>query len=354
MVDGKIEDVGVPMPTGEGRFGHAVGRFPDALWWVRSQNEEAAPPYDNGAPAVELVRWDQKRKDWTRVRGQLPLKKPGNVSQGLLLGMVGPERLLVVEHFLEDADSFTTRLHVASYGTGKPAFLPAMTDANGRAVLENPTDMATFDNGDVLILGSKEEEQHAAIWAGSSKPELYKIGDGSCFPHGLTTLSRSEMVVVGVIHGQPPKPCAFRFDGRQWSAEALPPRNGEALSYAKEPSGEEWLVLREQNRVRDSVWTRNAGRSWQEVFVPLPEGDVISNCGGSVWPRGKVWVSEQGGVWVTINLCDRCHWVSIVLLQSRPASSACRFDRKARHCQVFDPNAALPLRSCDPKDWRVP
>jgi len=100
------------------------------------------------------------------------------------------------------------------------------------------------------------------------------------------------------------------------------------------------------------VWTRNAGHSWQEVFVPLPEGDANANPGGNVYPLGKVWVSEQGGVWVTISLRDRCGWVSIVLLQSRPASSACRFDRKARHCQAFDPNAALPLRRCDPKNWR--
>jgi hypothetical protein len=171
------------------------------------------------------------------------------------------------------------------------------------------------------MVGTRGEEKpltHVVTWASrSAPPHVQALGDGECRVEDLFSASPEDAVVVGA-HGA--TACALRYDGSSWSPLDLPAGYGAALSYARGPSREEWLVLRRRNGTLTAgslaLWSRQVGASWQEARFAKP-----APVARGLTPRrtdARLYLVGDGTPWLHVTY-DYCGARVLALLTERPA-----------------------------------
>lgn len=345
----RFVDSGTTMPF------DAAGHFPDAVWSFG---------YEDKLPYKTLQHWNATAKAWRTLPG-LAVHAPGFAGEELIARAWWPGRVLVVEQAPDEkkieAGSDQERVWIQSYGTGSSHPLPSLKVRNGGSVMNAITSVAGFVTGEVVAVGSKGPDSHtaSAVWRpNATKPEIYPVGDGKCeASRHLAAFAPSDIVMVGGRDFE--HPCAFHFDGHGWSSYVLPTWGTEAVDYAREPGGTEWVVMvaHEWDTAKPappllSVWRRAPGAEWSRVGLPLPLADLGVDLPGHDLPRGRVWAVADGDVWVSVTFADRCGQRAFALLRTKPGPHACRMRLgQANLCPPMGAQEPVDTRACTPAHY---
>lgn len=281
FVAGERRETGVRVPE-DG----VVGAWPDNLWTVVRTEQGGA-----------ISRWDPTRGAWAPVGEPLLDTPEDSHLRKIALHSWAERSVLVLDQGPLETDSsgaITSRLSLHVRATGRAPPAPSLRLPNGKAALALVTHSVAFASGEVVLLGwlDASAQTYVAQWSTDSPTAtVHALDDGRCVPRQLVGISPSDLVVVG-------DGCALRFDGTNWRRLVLPPGAGEALSYARGPDNEEWVVMHHPEARPPpplTLWSRRERGAWRRVEVPeasgLPDDPTPAERAGVVFVQdGAVWL----------------------------------------------------------------
>jgi hypothetical protein len=206
--------------------------------------------------------------------------------------------------------------------------------------------VAVFASGDLVMVGWKNLATHVAHWPpGQAWPSVTRLGDGRCAGRKLVGSSARDLVVAGrlSVTGTDPAPCAYRLMRGTWSPVALPAWGTDAISYARQADGTEWVSLRRETargsrQWEATLWTRLPRQAWRELALPAP-GPVERG-----WPgrlvAAEIWAEAESDLWILADYADACGTREHVLYHNSPARRVCKVLGASDRC--LDPEDYQP------------
>lgn len=322
---------GTFVPVGMGDAFALSGRWPEDVWAFSTPECQANGAVDApGCPSgVDVVLWKKDR--WIKqgfleldVTSKPPTLNPWTRQRALTFSERGTLSNEGVEtHAVHNVDVF-------GEGTLPPLRARAV---HGYQV----TSARVIGSDEVLVFGTAvDDKPFVELWRSDGRAESVSL------PLGAKVWARDwnhMLVVDGYLS-------ASLFDGPVAKPFSLPPSSTVVLSYAREPSGREWLVNADRvtnwqdQPTETRLFVRRPGQSWTRVELPPSEFPGVTED-----DRIKVTdvrVSGEGDVWLRGWTAGDCHGRGVILHNVRPAKN-CFLERTARACSER-PKARGPKR----------
>ncbi|MBI5536062.1 MAG: hypothetical protein HY898_25300 [Deltaproteobacteria bacterium] len=312
-----------------------VGTWPVSLWALGAQ--EGFPP---------LAHFDGR--GWQTVA----TLERGRTFGGFKMSDWRKGAVLVGETAVDlDHDGRMTG-KLRAYGGPDPAPLP--TDESGRNVIVQVYELAGFESGHAIVLGTTGPELGGGagavfLWDPSQRhPTVRVIPDAAGYYGALFAPSPDDLVVSGYQRMSTSANAAacWRLKADNWQRIDMPP-GAVARSYAQQRDGTEWVVI-DGDRSRpgpaddDShLWRREPGRPWQQVVLPTPETARIKLDPMPTAHEVRVW--DDDSVWVEASYFEDCDRGMIVSTR-QPASLCLMGDKQG--CMPPDQEAPV-THLCD-------